>query len=913
MTTSSDPRQLLKRLLRLWGKTTADPDRFHPALYHMFDVAHVAQQLLSPRASTRWRWVLANALNAEANTLPEWLPYLIALHDLGKISVPFQVLNEKQLTRLKTEGVSFGKATRKDGRDLHHTLVGRLVLQDTDTVVGWPKNLQVAFIEMVSGHHGIFQWDEWEHRRNFKRLKEGEEWSRLRQLAIQILQSYLLQQWPDPLPNPTNQSVAIMALNGFCILCDWLGSDEDDFAPTPLTPLTEYVLQSRQRAHRRVRDAGFFQTTASNAPTQFANLFPDIPQPRPLQTAIDAIPDAVLGQPTLTIIEAPTGEGKTEAALALTRRIGALRDSDEMYIALPTTATSNAMFERVQIHLRQRLSLPAEMVKLVHGHNFLVEVKPMESIELNGQTESPSLAWFAPKTKALLAPIGVGTIDQAELSALNVRHNALRMIGLAGKTVILDEVHAYDTYMTTIIKRMLTWLSALGSSVILLSATLPKARRQELLQAFTGQDIEAKLNPDAYPSLMIVSSTHYHLDTPVVYQPDKPVAVHQPNKTITLHLRTFADEDALAKAAWLLDRVTQGGCACWITNTVKRAQQSYAALLKIAPADVTSDLLHARFPLVDRESREKEILSRYGKNGNRPDKAIVVGTQVLEQSLDLDFDVMMTDLAPIDLILQRAGRLHRHEREKAMRYDHQQPQLYVNTVIEEADNAVYDEYILRKSLLTLQNIETGYLSLPADYRTLIESVYDGKEPETDDSLHSLWKDLEDKKDGLVTEAKQRLMNNPKPDAPFYRDGKPKDLKDEEEGSDWLSASTRWGQESITVIPLLWEDEAARLVSGGEAIALDQKANRETQLALLRQSVRISQPKLVEHLKALPEHPKLFTDASLLKNCFPLWMEKRRDEFIALNTPLPMQLHPELGLVIGELQMKRPQRFKKSKV
>lgn len=893
------------RLLRLWGKTTKNPDLFHPALYHMFDVAHVAQQLLSSRASPRWRRVLAQALDAEAGTLHEWLPYLIALHDIGKISVPFQVLNKNQQPRLKDEGFKLGKATQKDGRELHHSIVGRIVLKEM--IANWPDNLKAAFQEMVSGHHGIFQMDTFNQRRDFDWLNEADEWPQLRRRATEILQSYLLQQWPDPLPNPTNQSTAMMALNGFCILCDWLGSDETYFTPDPLTSLTEYVPKSRERAYKRVNDAGFFQKAVSPASTKFAELFTDISQARPLQAAIDAIPDGLLRQPTLTIIEAPTGEGKTEAALTLARRIGVLRGMDEMYIALPTTATSNAMFDRVQEHLEKRLGLPKNMIRLIHGQDFLKEddlpTSPMESVEPGQDTpsESPALSWFSPKKRALLAPIGVGTIDQAELAALNVRHNALRMMGLAGKTIILDEVHAYDTYMTTIIKRMLTWLSALGSSVILLSATLPKARREELAQAFAGQRADLGLDLEAYPSVLTIGQGKPCLLTPAAYQP---------GKTIHLHLEQFKGDDLKAemeqKANWLLAQVQNGGCACWMTNTVKRAQQIYAALLKNAPADVELDLLHARFPLAKREKRERAIMNKYSRNGRRPAKGIVVGTQVLEQSLDLDFDVLMTDLAPIDLVLQRAGRLHRHERETTVRYTHQKPHLYINTTIERADKLIYAEYILAKSLSILKNGEAGrqIISLPADYRPLIEAVYDGQAPADDDPLFEMWDRLDTKQINLAGEAKLRLMNDPDPEAPFYWGINPRDFKEDEDSSGWLVAQTRWndGRESVTLIPLQREGELAHTLSGDVSTPLNQEPPRKTQLAFLRQGVKVSDPDLIKEIRATVAPGKLFSESALLRNCLPLWLKPEPDGagFVSEEPSIAVRLDKALGLVIGEL-------------
>ncbi len=472
-----------ERLLLFWGKTGNTVEQYHPALYHMLDVGHVAQHLLSERATARWRRVLAHALNANSDTLGNWLPWIVGLHDIGKISVPFQAQNAAQQQRLAAVGVPFGRYA-PEHRALRHTIMG--CMGSADWAKELPYGWRTAFLAMVAGHHGRYQAIESSHRTLIRTLAEPLEWATWRQAARDVLRHHLLRGEMPAWPQPDNVSAAIAALTGFVILCDWLGSDAEYFQPQPRLTLPEYLLHSHAQAGKRVAKAGFFISTLSSAPTTFAGLFGW--SPRSLQQAVDGVPDELLAKPTLTIIEAPTGEGKTEAALTLARRVAAHQGSEELYVALPTTATSNAMFQRLQEHLQLRLHLPGELVQLVHGQAFLVRddlsVRPLD----NGDGEPhPALAWFEPKKKALLAPFGVGTIDQAELAALNVRHNALRLLGLAGKVVILDEVHAYDMYMTTIIARMLTWLAALGSSVILLSATLPAARRRQLINAYLGE------------------------------------------------------------------------------------------------------------------------------------------------------------------------------------------------------------------------------------------------------------------------------------------------------------------------------------------------------------------------------------------------------------------------------------------
>jgi CRISPR-associated endonuclease/helicase Cas3 len=901
---TEQPGNVNSRLLRLWGKTTQDVNVFHPALYHMLDVAHVAQQLLSPRATRRWRQALAYALNANADDLHEWLPFLIALHDIGKLSVPFQILNEKQATRLKNEGFCLARANQHDGRSLHHATIGRILLNELPFVQEWPDHFRTACLEVISGHHGTYRPESMIDVERLQAIGEPPEWQSFRKQAVQLLESYLCLQWPDPLPEPANVSAAIAAFNGFCILCDWLGSDETYFTPKPHMALPDYVRHSRRQAYQRVKEAGFFQTAVSHAPTSFAGLF-NFPA-RPLQAAIDHIPNDLLAEPTLTIIEAPTGEGKTEAALALARRIAALRGTDEMFVALPTTATSNAMYDRVTMHLVERLGLESHLVQLVHGQSFLekddLSVNPLS----NGEGEPPAaLDWFAPKKKALLAPFGVGTIDQAELAALNVKHNALRLIGLAGKVVILDEVHAYDTYMTTIIKRMLAWLSALGSSVILLSATLPTQKRQELAAAFAGDTAALISKRSAYPDLLVIGKG--------AYSPPEAIGVYQPDKQIHVASLPYDDHQAADKANWLLQQVQEGGCACWITNTVDRAQSIFKELRQICPDDVLLTLLHGRFPHEDRARLEYEVLSRYsnGKHASRPPKGIVVGTQVLEQSLDLDFDVMATDLAPIDLILQRAGRLHRHLRHNAERHGHTTARLYLNTAMAEADKFIYSEYILQMTAQAMQErlASNVPLTLPDDYRPLVEQVYATKTPRKGEPLYDVWDKLDAKAAELEEYAEERLANPPDPAYPFCRSLKVQGFKEDEDSSAWVVAQTRWGEESVTVIPLMRRGETAVPILAADTtpIPLDQPADRDTQRRLRQRSIRVSQRQLVADLKKqqAEESHKLFTHSGLLKQCAPLWLEPvdgAHQVFASHNLFKPVVLDPVLGLVIGLQQV-----------
>jgi CRISPR-associated endonuclease/helicase Cas3 len=889
----SDPD--MDRLLRCWGKTGAHIADFHPAFFHMLDVGHVAEALLQPPASPRWRQTLATALGADPEMLGVWLPYVVAMHDIGKLSAVFQSQRVDQYKRLMAEGFLF-EGWRGDLK-IHHSLIGQAALDTLPSLPEVPNVLMQAWQDSIGGHHGYFH-----PRQSIRRTKnrlgryEPPLWRELREYAAVALANHFLPLALYSLPAPPELAPATMALTGFFILCDWIGSDERFFSPAPETDLQTYVDESRARAHEALEDGGFLQRVSSETATSFALLFPDKQPPRPLQAAVDAIPNDVLEGPCLAIIEAPTGEGKTEAALALAHRIARVQGTDELYYALPTTATSNQMFVRVQAHLRERLNVLTE-VKLIHGQAFLVEddlrVDPLNNN--NPVDQQAMVQWFTSKKRAILAPFGVGTVDQAELGALNVKHVALRLMGLAGKVVIFDEVHAYDTYMTTIVERLLSWLSTFGTSVILLSATLPQTQRTALAGAYGAEETPTTADQD-YPGLWIFRPGRMPYSA-------HPTA-HQPGRTLALRMLYLDEEAAAEKAQWLLEAVRDGGCACWITNTVARAQQIFSGLQERAPEDVDLSLLHARFPLAERQRREQDLTEKYGPGDeSRPSRGIVVGTQVLEQSLDLDFDVMVSDLAPIDLLLQRAGRLQRHERSRPDRYA-DAARLWINLPGESdepldlgVDAKIYDAFILQQTLTILR--DKDHLRLPAGYRTLVEAVYGIKEVGSEDRLHEAWLKLQRNRKDDQKEAQMRLIPQPNAGRAFGRRIAELQFEEDETGAAWIVAQTRLGRESINLIPLERIGEHARLAPDGTEVNLDRPASRDMQLHLLRYHLRVSRPEIVRALKSGPDLSEVFADSARLKGYYPLWLTEGRAEFEKLNREgeISVKLDPELGLVI----------------
>ena len=860
----------------------------------MLDAGNIAKHLLRQPASPRWRNVLASVFGVDEENIANWLPWLIAMHDIGKISAPFQDNHHDQRARLLAEGFELGGSGWNN--DPYHANISALFFEDGLDNLPIPPSLRQAWVEALAGHHGRFSTREIFREARYKLKREPVEWLKMRQEAGDILKNVFLSSQPDRWPEPPNLSAATMILNGITILCDWLGSDENCFHPQPEAAWQEYLGMSARQAQQMVEKAGFFQPVFSQAPANFTSLFFNFTNPRPLQLAIDDIPQTIINAPCLAIIESPTGEGKTEAALALAHRLAQYSGSDEIYYALPTTATSNQMYSRLQKYILERLGLP-ERVKLVHGQAFLFEddftLSPLGNG--NDRTYTAAAQWFgSDKRKSLLMPFGVGTVDQAELAALNVRFTVLRLLGMAGKVIIFDEVHAYDTYMTTIIERLLNWLSVLGSSVILLSATLPIERRQALLRAY-NPEIEISDEPQAYPSLWVIGKNGCYHAIPEASQPDR---------RLDLNIRDlrWTDEEYQEKAKWLFDSVAEGGCACWITNTVDRAQKIYAALENIAPPDLECLLIHARFPGDDRQRLEERLMKLYGPDGERPWRGIVIGTQVLEQSLDLDFDVMVSDLAPVDFLLQRAGRMHRHSF-NARPEKHARPRLWINLPRDEqgnpdlsVDKFIYDEYILLKTWQILAGREE--ICLPGDYRRLVEAVYQVEELTSGHPDYAAWIKLQKKCAKAREEARLRILPEAYPDRSFCAQIAQLTFEEDENNVGWLVAQTRLGEESLTVIPLECSGDQIIAWPGGPELDLNLEAPWPVQKKLMRRSIRISNRQAVLALKGKKAKlPRSFSESALLKECIPLLLTNGEAVIKGEKGAILFSLHPRLGLVI----------------
>lgn len=760
--------------LTIWGWAKLGnnrwPDVYHPVLCHLLDVGAVAAALWRQVVRPPLRQRLAGSLGLSEADAGRWLAFWAAAHDIGKLTPGFQFQGSPDQTgRLRERLRRAGFRTDVLG-NRHHTQTGTRVLADelARGGEGWnpvpgPTAARIALA--VGGHHGTFPAD-WQATLT---ALGCDRWAAGRRAVLgHLARAFGVPGLPSPLPPPDADQAVWVYLAGLTAVADWVGSNRAFFPPAGSSAVADatevdvgdWFRTATDRADAALAALGWrSRPDPAGGPVSFADAT-GVGTPRPLQQAVIPVAEALAaaGRPGLLVVEAPMGEGKTEAAwyaAACWDRCG----GQGTYVALPTMATSNQMFDRVGAFLGRGAGRSNLM--LLHGKAALNE----RFADLRYAAEAhdrdaggPGVVaegWFAANKKhGLLAPFGVGTIDQALLAVLQTPHGFVRLFGLAGKCVVLDEVHAYDAYMTTLLGRLLRWLAALGCPVVLLSATLPADRRRELVRAYAGRD-DLELPAAAYPRL-------------TAYRPDAvvPVSVEpflaDSTRRVEIRLDRVEDGDLAEKVC---EAVARGGCVAVVRNTVGLAQETYLRLkAALAGSGVEVGLFHARFPFGRRQEIETHVLDRFGKGADgrpenplRPPQAVLVATQVIEQSLDLDFDAMFTDLAPADLVLQRAGRLWRHPRTGR---PCNAPRLaLIETGLREdgrpdfgKSEYVYARYVLLRSLYALR--ERDSITLPDDLERRVEQVY-GTEPLA--VPHEAAADLAESETALKAEKRAQLL------------------------------------------------------------------------------------------------------------------------------------------------------------
>lgn len=703
-------------MLALWGKHDRDCDGWMPLWQHMDDSAAVAGMLWDEWVPSQIRRLIGEVLpggEADGRRLLKWLA---SVHDIGKATPAFACQVEPLADRMRDVGLEM-RSYREMGPDRRmapHALASQVLLGEwLEERCGWEPGQCDQFSVVVGGHHGVppehGQIGALDNRGHLLRTAGASRplWRRVQTELLEACADEFgardrLEEWRAvKLPQPVQ-----VLLTALVIVADWIASNPELFPYYP----QDVPRSSAERAAAAWRGLDLpapWQPTEPPADVQelFGSRFalPKGAKVRPVQTAAAELARSMT-TPGLMVIEAPMGEGKTEAALAVAEIFAARSGAGGVFFALPTMATGNAMFPRLLKWLKKLPSLKGQRHSVLLAHSkaalndeftdLMKGAGKVAAVDLDagGEAGRPSQGvraavaelvahnWLRGRKKAMLSSFVAGTVDQLLFAGLKSKHLALRHLAVAGKVVVIDEAHAYDTYMSAYLDRVLSWLGAYRVPVVILSATLPAARRRELVGAYAGtgtgegtgtgvgdgtarESFDAVASAGEYPLITAVAAG----GSPVMRRPEAS------GRGVSVWLERL-DDDPEDLADRLADELRDGGCALVVRNTVTRVLDT-ARVLRERFGDDDVTVAHARFLDLDRAANDKELLRRFGppgESGEAPDRPrrrhIVVASQVAEQSLDVDFDFLVTDLCPVDLLLQRMGRLHRHQRGEGQAY-----------------------------------------------------------------------------------------------------------------------------------------------------------------------------------------------------------------------------------------------------
>lgn len=890
---------------RYWGKAKKEPGLqgadYHLLPYHCLDVAAVGQLLLS--AERPLARDLADFLEVEPQQLKALFVFFLALHDLGKFASAFQALYQPEGTPL----YRIQRCKPYDGKDYRHDRLGvyfwecierdkycSLISLDGSNSELLKDGLRVL-MNVVLGHHGSpINVRASRSIKGFTETDNLQAASQFFQDVWQLIQpefpldKLLSKEWCDRLKQVSWQ------LAGLAVLADWIGSDNSHFHfYSDVMSLDDYWAIAQKTANRALAATDLNNTPAIQPFVSVKHHYGF--EPTPLQRWAETI--EVDASPQLFLLEDVTGAGKTEAALVLTHRLMAVGAADGFYFGLPTMATSNAMFKRIAQHYLQMLGAEEAKPSIVLAHgaremNDLFREAVLSAENPDSQydaTDATATAqcnqWLVDsRKKALLAPVGVGTIDQALLAVLPRKHQSLRLLGLNRKVLIFDEVHAADEFMFELLESLLKMHFHQGGSVVLLTATLSYKQRSHLVAAWQNAAGLTPLLPAnrQFPLATKVSSIKVSSDTDHLLSEQALQSRADVSRKVNVGFcHTF---DQCVKQ--VLRAVAQGRCVVWIRNSVDDALQAFQAVQPEMENPDDCLLFHSRFVLHDRKQIEEKVLAVLGKASTVAERAgkVLIATQVFQESLDADADLMISDICPIDDLIQRAGRLHRHTRDAGGSYQQgiqdQRPEpLLMVHAPEWQEQPKSDwlskhfrntQYVYRSPArlwLGMRELRTlGCIQMPDNARQLIEAVY------SDEAYEQVPPALQYQEDTLIgderskaAKAKSQLIDwqygycDRSADAWYDYDS---------------DISTRYSDIETVEVLVLRRDENGQL----------QPLVDDPQFVVQLSTVKLSKNKYADKLQRLPEQEEEMFKARYRKAKYlQCWLPERDTQFTYHST------------------------------
>ena len=728
-----DSLEFSERSQALWAKS-GDESGSLSLPQHLMDAAGVAAVVYDAWVAKPLKRRLAEGLGLADEQVRGLYVWLAGVHDVGKACLTFQTQLERRggyehlVSALADAGIPLRMNGLEKGRDkMPHGICSGVLIANWLMDQGFDRSTAEWLASAADAHHGVpSSVGERDHIETILSIY-SREWQELHsELLDSMADATGIRPTLEELKVDSKPDAAVMQLlTGLVVIADWIASNPDAFPMVVAGSQEDRICAGMQSTDLTGPWKG--KVVEGDVDKQYQSSFgwPEFYRARSVQAAmVEAAKE--ITEPSLIILEAETGVGKTEAALAAAHVIANATDAQGIYFAAPTMATANGLLERTIEWAKNTTDSGAvSSLYLAHSKNQLAQ--PYQELRFRGIGEDGAAgenvvasSWMSGRRRGLLSNVVVGTVDQVLMMALRQRYSMLRHVALAGKIIIFDEVHAYDTYTSDYLETTLEWLAEYGVTVIMMSATLPPERRNALVKAFSGRDIAEPSN--AYPLITVASESGQRSVAP------------EPSPTNLEATIEVIDDSLDALQQRIGDVLAGGGVALVICNTIARAQETYSAFKKTYPDEV--ELHHAGFMAWERSEKEDRLRGELGPDAHRgvgrPDRKIVVATQVAEQSLDIDADVLVTDIAPMDLIIQRIGRLHRHDRPETDRPQQvREPKVFVrgiesqtpSPVLNSGAEAIYGAKVL---LSTLLHLPTTF-KRPDDVAELVRQVYDAEQ------------------------------------------------------------------------------------------------------------------------------------------------------------------------------------------
>ncbi|CAG0956525.1 CRISPR-associated endonuclease/helicase Cas3 [Methanosarcinales archaeon] len=798
-----------------WGKAEEPVETAHHLFpYHCLDVAAVANQWWAHSSSIRRSFTQETGI--EEKQIHAWVMFFIALHDFGKLDIRFQM----KVPELAKWNYGGELPKNSQSKNYYHGEQGYTwLVQESasyfEGVEDKPKRWLQNWFASTAGHHGEIPTNAEDNPPAFVPPSIKKQDIDARKEWVQDLYRLFLQ--PAGLnfeDIPTKEPPILLA--GFCSICDWLGSNTHCFQPkNTIQPLKEYFnfISKENKALQVLHDFGLLTEVKNKGGMR--DLYPNL---IPINTQV--LIDDLAVQQSMIIIEANTGSGKTEAALAYASKLLAQGLADSITFALPTQATANAMLERLE-KVADKIFNGGKNVILAHGkRDYNDRFKKLiqqsqRTVNVQGEDEGGAQCseWLSSSRKrAFLGQIAVTTVDQVMLSAIkSLQHYFVRSFGVGKSVLIIDEIHAYDAYMYGILEVVIKRQKQAGGSVILLSATLPAAQKQSLCKAW---GVETGIEEQPYP--LILQATDDEVKT-------FTLAEHEIGQDKIVNIELWQNDDCSITTEQL-ERIVQaakkGAKIGIVCNLVDDAQRYAHSLSEMTSVSIPVDIFHSRYRYCDRMDKEKVVLGQYGI-GRSNQGRILVGTQVIEQSLDIDFDWLISFICPVDLLFQRMGRLHRHKKERPEMNKkplctvvmHKNINLNTAETVKESYGLHGLIYKNIRALWRTQQLLQQHESIrfPDAYRDWIESVY--KKDAWKDESESLTKLFEEYQ--MEQFASKYVSKGLTQENTYFRDT---------EGN--AASLTREGEMNLSIIPVMEKNGKRCFLDGTDVPNANDKYNRE---------------------------------------------------------------------------------------